>query len=103
MHDDPDEDVRRLAAGCLGSLDQATHNPQTLRLLLDVFFNDNEERTVKEGAYDSILDVVGIPWKDRPSMAREWNWDTDINWKLINELQQKLGFPSGPNHSQGML
>ena len=93
MHEDIDEDNRRLAAMCLGSLDRATHNPETLRLLLQAFFNSAEEQTVREGAYIAILSIIGTPWKERPSCAREWNWDTDINWKLLNELQQKCGMP----------
>ena len=93
MQEDPDEDVRRMAATCLGSLDRATHNPETLQLLINVFQNEAEEKYVREMAYLSILDVIAIPWKDRPSAAREWNWATEIDWKLLQALSQKLRIP----------
>lgn len=93
MHEDPDDDNRSLAIACLGSLDRATHNPDTLRLLLEVFLNGAQDKYIRRSAYSAILNVVGVPRDQRPPSAREWNWDTDINWKLINDLQQKYGTP----------
>ena len=95
LQEDPDEDNRGMAARCLGSLYQATHDPETLRLLLQLFFNENEDKLVRESTYDAILDVVGISSRERPSRAKEWTWDTDINWKLLNDLQQKYGKSPG--------
>jgi hypothetical protein len=99
LHEDSDEDNRSLAAGCLGSLDEGTHNPETLRLLLQVFCDGSENKYVRRSAYLAILDVVSVPREQRPPSAQEWVWDTDINWKLINELQQKLQLKPGSNNS----
>ena len=91
MHTDFDEDNRALAAGCLGSLDRATEAQDTLRVLLEVFFNGTELKYVKEAAYLAILDVMAVPREKRPPLTKNWDWDTDINWQLLNDLQKKLG------------
>jgi hypothetical protein len=83
---DPDADVRRLAASCVGTLYKATRSPDALRLLLDVISNEDENGYVRDAAYSAILDILGVPRADLPSADR-LIWPADIDWSRVRAAQ----------------
>jgi hypothetical protein len=59
--------------------------------LLQVFLTDNEEFTVRSGAYFSILDVLGeAPGKHRVSLKPE-RFELQIDWDIIARLKEEFG------------
>ena len=85
FHSDHDENCRRKATLCIGSLKQATYDPTTLVLLAAKVQNEHENIFVRETAYLSILYVLGdwenirrlylLPWSERIFEAGLVDWE----------------------------
>jgi hypothetical protein len=83
---DPHPDVRSMAALCLGTMYSQIPNKRILKLLALKLKDRKEEWTVRQTAYESILRILNYPLTEMPPSTREINFDTDVNWKLINSL-----------------
>ena len=86
---DVDNDVRDMAASCLGSLYNATENRGVTELLIRSLRDEQEHWTVRQAAYDAILRILNFPLKDRPSMTKKMDFDRDINWRLVDDWSKK--------------
>jgi len=84
---DEDDLNRGLGASCLGSIYRGTKNKDILNLLMGVFEDKNEDWVVRDSAYASILDVIGIPWKKQPPATKKLK-KRDIDWNLISSLKK---------------
>jgi HEAT repeat protein len=60
LAEDPDDDVRDVAAGSLRTLWQATKDPRVLEALAKAALNDPDE-DVRKAAYKALLIVNGLP------------------------------------------
>src|SRR5437773_1936946 len=60
LETDPDSDVRRLAATCVGTLFAESKSPEALRALLAIISAD-EEWDVRDAAYVALLETIGVP------------------------------------------
>jgi hypothetical protein len=85
---DPDSDNRRLGTIGLGALLQGTRDAEALRLLLNVFSDEDEEWHVRDSAYRAILYILGRPASEQPSAARKMNYATDVNWEYIETARR---------------
>ena len=83
-----DEDNRGMAASCLGFICWGTKDKAALRTLLRFFKDDNEDWFVRASAYDAILDVWGVPYQGRPSAAKKLDFERDVDWTLIQEIEK---------------
>lgn len=84
--EDPDEDVRRLAAACVGSLFRGSRSPDALRVLLGIIAEKHENAFIHDSAYSAILEILGVPVEKLPS-ADKLNWPADIDWSKLREAQ----------------
>ncbi len=87
---DPDEDVRGMAASCIGSIKRGTWDIDALGILLMVFKNENETWLVRDLSYHSILDVVGIPREKQPKASRILDYKKDVDWDLIHKIEKRV-------------
>lgn len=60
IESDPDEDVRRYALTGLGSIMASTKDSEVIKLYLKIINDPNEDVYIAQGAYDSLLRVLGI-------------------------------------------
>ncbi len=65
MNEDPDEYVRIVAAGALGALFEGTGNRRFARLLARKVMDAQEDRFVREAAYESLLEILLEPSERR--------------------------------------
>lgn len=86
---DPSPYNRGLGASCLGSLLRCTEDAKALRMLLAVFHNNAEEQLVRASAYDAILDILCVPWGERPSAAKPLT-DEKIDWERLRDVERRL-------------
>ena len=90
LFEDDDEDVRGMAAACLGNLMWNTEDKKTLQVLLNIFENETEHWLVRDSAYSAVLNVLGIHWKYHPSSAKHLNYNTGVDWNLIRAIKKYL-------------
>ena len=86
LDSDPDEDVRRLAARCVGTLFSDTRSADALSALLKVIVNDGIDADIRAAAYTSLLEVLGAPpseWRTKPSLQ----WPNDVRRERVREAQ----------------
>lgn len=69
---DEDEDVRVKAMCIAGSYIKETGDKELLRMLLEIFENDGEEKIMREIAYDRISIALGGEW----TVLRQIDMDT---------------------------
>jgi hypothetical protein len=81
---DPDSDNRRLGTAGLGAVFQGTRDSAALKLLLQVFSDEDEEWHIRDSAYRAILYILGRRATEQPSAARQLNHAEDVNWEHIN-------------------
>lgn len=90
FNQEEDEENRAMAAACLGAICRNSKDKAALRILLS-FFNDEEEHWfVRDNAYESILNVWGVPYQQRLSAARKLDYQKDVDWNLIREIEADL-------------
>ncbi len=62
--EDEDEDVRSMAATCLGSIGWNSRNSQLFGLLEQKLEDEAEEPWVRGSVYNALLSVMGVPPQD---------------------------------------
>lgn len=85
-----DEDNRRLAVNCLGAIYFDTKNKKILGFLLKLFQNKKENDIFRESAYNSILDLLGVPYSQRSFIGHEFNPEKDVDYSMIDSLKKEL-------------
>lgn len=84
---DVHEDVRDMAASCLGTIYESSKDIEALQLLSQRLSDNDEHWVVRQAAYDAILRILGYPVKDRPSMTKIMDFEQDVNWSLIERIR----------------
>lgn len=84
---DPDSDVRIMGVMGLGSLLRGARDSKALRLLLQIFRNENEEKLIRDSAYGSILKILSCPVSEWGTLPLELDYSKDINWDRIKEAE----------------
>jgi hypothetical protein len=85
-----DDENRGMAAACLGVICRGSKDKAALRVLLSFFNDDDVDWFVRDHAYDAILDVWGVPYQVRPSAAKKLDYEKDVDWRLIREIEKYL-------------
>jgi hypothetical protein len=86
LFDDPHLDVRSMGAMCLGTMYKHVPNKRILKMLASKVKDSEEEWMVRQTAYRSILRILNYPLSEMPPTTREMDFDTEVNWTLINSL-----------------
>lgn len=88
MRRDGDDNVRSMAAACLGSIYSGSKRRDVFLLLKSVLASE-EEPLVKRSAYDALFNVLGHPPIEWPSLRfRKRQFDNnDIDWPSIAALE----------------
>lgn len=84
------EENRAMAASCLGYITRGTKDKAALRILLSFFRDEEVDEFIRDRSYHGILDIWGIPFKDQPSSAKELDYERDVDWKMIHEIEMYL-------------
>ena len=97
---DKDDDNRALGANCLAILRVGTNDKPALKLLLKVFKNKKESRIVRDSAFDSILHIMGIPYRKRPKLPSRLNYKSKTYMNFIEEAQRIISKSGSDNTKQ---
>jgi hypothetical protein len=84
---DSDEDVRGMAAACLGSMLRGSKDKKAIRLLLRVLNNKKEEALVRISAHDALYDILGVAYKSRKQLPFDDRIKENADSKLLNRLK----------------
>lgn len=81
--EDPDPDVRRFSATCLGLLLQSTGDRRALRHLASVARKEEESPRVRGAAYVGLLRVLGRRGKEIPFIGNVDDLNARVDWALV--------------------
>lgn len=81
--EDPDPDVRRFSATCLGLLLQSTGDRRALRHLATIAHKEEESPRVRGAAYVGLLRVLGRRGKDIPFIGNVDDLKARVDWALV--------------------
>lgn len=87
---DVDDDVKQIAISISGEHLRGHKDLRLLGELFEIFSNENEERTIREGAYLALARANGREWKDVPPASRHFDLDADIDQSVISEVRRAL-------------
>jgi HEAT repeat protein len=85
---DEDAGVRTTAASCLGTIYEERRDRSMVKLLADILRNPVNDRLLREAAYSAMLEVIGYPPRARPSAARDLDFETEVDWQLVDQWTQ---------------
>jgi hypothetical protein len=81
--EDPDPDVRRFSATCLGLLLQSTGDRRGLRHLASLARKEDESPRVRGAAYVGLLRILGKRGKDIPFIGNVEDLNARVDWALV--------------------
>jgi hypothetical protein len=87
---DQEEDVRQIAISEAGEYLRSNTEPRFLHELIYIFESEDEERSMREGAYFALARAVGRDWKDLPSAASHFDLVTQTDPAVIQEAKERL-------------
>jgi hypothetical protein len=87
---DEDEDVRQIAISEAGEYLRSNAEPRFLHELISIFESEDEERSMREGAYFALARAMGRDWKDLPSAASHFDLVTQTDPAVIQEARERL-------------
>lgn len=93
---DPDEDVRRMAAACLGATYAGERNPVVFARLLEILKQAREVAFVKGSVYNALFAIAGCPPLEWPGVQaaragrRRTFEETDIDWQMVAVLEDRI-------------
>ncbi len=88
---DEDQIVRLIAISIAGTYMHESEDPAFLKLLLEIFDNENEENSIRSTVYDAIARGMGIKAKDLPSVRDLQTMSPEfIDQEIIERARQKL-------------
>ncbi|MGH2482317.1 MAG: HEAT repeat domain-containing protein [Ktedonobacteraceae bacterium] len=87
---DPNDHCRIAATTALGSLMTNTHDRPTLQLLAQVVHNEQEDESIRTGAYRAILSILGASKMEQFLTASlRFHFPQDIKWDMVDEYWEK--------------
>jgi hypothetical protein len=87
---DQEEDVRQMAISEVGEYLRSNNEPRFLHELILIFEDDDEERSIREGAYFALARAMGRDWKNLPSAASHFDLITQTDLAVIQEAREQL-------------
>lgn len=90
FNENEEDENRGMAASSLGAIGWDSKDKSMLRILLSFLKDKDEDWFVRAEAYNAILDLWGVPYKGRPSAAKQLDFERDVDWKLIREIENYL-------------
>jgi len=95
LKEDPGEEVRGMAAACLGSIYLNKRSAHVFRQLLGELEGMSQSPVVKASIYTSLFKLAGRPpmeWPGLKGPARVFD-EGDIDWEKIAWLQDQMTVP----------
>lgn len=95
LQQDPDEDVRAMAATCLGSIYFGARSAHIFRQLLAELKSPEQPLRVKDSIYGTLFAIAGRPPVEWPSVQLPWKVfeESDIDWEKIAQLEDQMEKP----------
>lgn len=93
LENDPDEDMRSMAATCLGSLKAGTGEARSFHRLVSRLRGHEPSAHVRRRIYSALFQLSGKPPSEWPEFGISWR-DLDkieIDWEKIKGFEQDLG------------
>jgi HEAT repeat protein len=92
LQEDSEEEVRGMAAACIGSIYFSSKNGEVFKRLKGIVRDLSEPGFVREAAYQAMFSVVGKPpsewpWLDGPRKVFE---ESDIDWSLVAQMEDEI-------------
>lgn len=79
---DPDTDVRAVAAANLGTVYYRTSNRTVGKFLATIVRDNNQDAKVREGAYRALYSLLGTPVYEQPPLSG-FDFLRDVDWTLV--------------------
>jgi hypothetical protein len=95
LQQDPDEDVRGMAAACLGSIYFGTLSARIFRQFLEELKSPEQPLRVKDTIYSTLFQIAGRPPLEWPGAQLPWKVfeESDIDWEKIAQLEDQMENP----------
>lgn len=95
LRQDPDEDVRGMAAACLGSIYFGTRSYRVFQNLLKELGHPEQSLRAKGTIYDVLFKIAGRPPAEWPSLQIPWKSfeEADIDWGAVARLEDQMDNP----------
>lgn len=92
LRHDPDDDVRSLAATCIGKIWFNTGSRQIFRQLLAELKNPDQPALAKSLIYSALFKIAGRPPLEWPGLQtpRKVFEESDIDWEKVARLEDQL-------------
>lgn len=87
---DDDDDCRLIAISAAGEYLRKTADPDLLRELLRIFYDEEDWPSVREGAYSALARAVGMEWGDLPSAANKMDFYKDVDSTVLEKAAKRL-------------
>ena len=87
---DSEEEVQGIALMCWCQYAAGSGDPAIQRILIDLIRDEGAGEELRAQAWMSLASVVGIPHADRPEPVRYGHVDEDLDWDLLERLEQAL-------------
>lgn len=86
---DPDQEVRDVALGCLGSLCHGTHDQKLGEKFAAIVGCESERPERRYLAYNNLFRLRGDSWDSWPVLTKPWvsfRFPDDVDWALVNSF-----------------
>lgn len=87
---DPDEEIRQSAISIAGECLRVNQDAKLLHELIQIYENDGESQTIREGAYLALARAVGRNWNELPSSARHFDLRTQTQPSVIETAKRRV-------------
>ncbi|MGD2114649.1 MAG: HEAT repeat domain-containing protein [Acidobacteriota bacterium] len=92
LETDDDDDVRSMAATCLGRIYSGSGDLRVFSRLVEVLKDQNQSGGVQRSAYEALFDLAGRPPREWPSLQVSWRrlHEMEIDWAKVAELEDSI-------------
>ncbi|MEO3865083.1 HEAT repeat domain-containing protein [Rheinheimera fenheensis] len=84
---DEDEDVKLEALSIIGNYLIKNRSPKIIKLILEIFENEENFNAVRSAAYCSLGRAFGKSWDELPAASKPMNFDTDVDSSIIEQAK----------------
>jgi hypothetical protein len=88
--DDEPQDLRRVAIMAAGNYLSQSSNPKLLQMLLDIVENEDDDPNMREWAYGSITQALGLGWVAPHLDHPEFELDDLNKREILQAAQERL-------------
>lgn len=92
LEEDGDDDVRSMAARCLGRILSGSGDRETFSRLVQILKDQSQPSRVQRSAYEALFDLAGRPPREWPSLQVSWRrlHEMEIDWAKVAELEDSI-------------